>query len=1219
MAALKQQYSEEVLAGDAALVSTADHLYQALKSDQRLEKFFAQVSDESLVSIATSLRLFLSQVFNEEQWPSVRCSRGMFDKATIGGLVEVTLEAVQKPSELGQHAMDSGLKHMATTMKEDPRVQNFFGTIHALIVEDSEEIAAEVEDPTEMLVEEEEEGGEAEGQAFDSGGLQVNTTSLEPMNMSQEQAVEVQTAWSAFLDSYSSREVAGEAIYGALFDSAPSLQNLFKTPRAVMSLRFMLGIQSIIMALQDGQQVKYLVEALGFQHLDLEVTVPRIAIFRDAILDLIRAEMGKKATPLALEGISKALNYAGGGYIYIRTTYASRLKILASSWRVASGKDQVIEDEEEAAAKAESAEVAEGAETAEGAQKEGEGVNDVQKSSQEVNQDMMGNQGVPTTYDEMFRFNAAVMGFAKSDWMYAVLDSFDAIVANVANSQRLGEECDVLCLKFAKIKGEIKLPEYKAVMLASLRSLVPKDWDSDHEVAWNWLWDNVEKLLEKGIGLPNARERRLARFLGSVEESTLMLIRQGIYSKFFALAPGGQDYFKQSTTRLYAIADKVLEMTLDMYKYPAQMVEDISALGLRHVGYGIPTEFMPPFVVCTVEVVKELTEEEELATAFGWSLDLVSRILIRTINEGSTIVMKAINANNIKQVKKALACAPRIERASWMLSVTVGTQSISPLIWSINSGASDAARVIIVDLLTIRADRDRYYYGVDELFDRHPDIVQILCENAQDLLPCLLDGLIWRSKVVTNGYRRVNIYLRHLLVDAEGEYADAMNSLAKMGDPRMVMHGVLTRLTDLVWTNVIYTSFLRSKVWLLISLLVFLTGQAIINNLHGGHLNATERILTFVCRAFVYAFSMTELIYTRTKVACLAMRLGNTTTINRIPVPKRWVQDWREAVSLLLSLTLAIIFFQEPIFYCLQAGDDFEGHGMFTQECPDADSVKSSYSVLSGLAMLFYFTLLVDFSALSVRLSAFVLLITRVLPELGLFLLAFLYAVLAFGSSITANSESTKEFKGIPKATLSLFEIAINMFPGEAFDTLQEYGWTLSFCLTFSVVLTVLFMNLLAAQLNCAYMQVYSDMVGYARMSRMTICVEKMPAIPKKRFHRFVEGLKLDDRLEFGEGDIGLAGGIQVLEPSHENPTNQDSIKRFGGSTSVHMQWPEEDEETQGTGYDRLEKTLQRVMASLSRRQQKKGSRGGSSSMDQGSSNVKSEGDEDLGVSSASE
>ena len=39
----------------------------------------------------------------------------------------------------------------------------------------------------------------------------------------------------------------------------------------------------------------------------------------------------------------------------------------------------------------------------------------------------------------MFRFNAAVMGMADREWMYEVLDCFDAIVRNVANSFRLQE------------------------------------------------------------------------------------------------------------------------------------------------------------------------------------------------------------------------------------------------------------------------------------------------------------------------------------------------------------------------------------------------------------------------------------------------------------------------------------------------------------------------------------------------------------------------------------------------------------------------------------------------------------------------------------------------------------------------------------------------------------------------------------------------------------
>ena len=38
---------------------------------------------------------------------------------------------------------------------------------------------------------------------------------------------------------------------------------------------------------------------------------------------------------------------------------------------------------------------------------------------------------VPTTFQEMFLFNAAVMGFSGSVWMQCVLDQFDNIVTNV--------------------------------------------------------------------------------------------------------------------------------------------------------------------------------------------------------------------------------------------------------------------------------------------------------------------------------------------------------------------------------------------------------------------------------------------------------------------------------------------------------------------------------------------------------------------------------------------------------------------------------------------------------------------------------------------------------------------------------------------------------------------------------------------------------------------
>ena len=105
-----------------------------------------------------------------------------------------------------------------------------------------------------------------------------------------------------------------------------------------------------------------------------------------------------------------------------------------------------------------------------------------------------------------------------------------------------------------------------------------------------------------------------------------------------------------------------------------------------------------------------------------------------------------------------------------MLLITVGTQDISPFFWSISSGALEASRALLNDLLTIRADREKYYYAAEDLFKRHPDIVKVLLDDAPALVPQLLDGLIWRSRVTIAGYRRVNYYMKNLLLAPDGKF-----------------------------------------------------------------------------------------------------------------------------------------------------------------------------------------------------------------------------------------------------------------------------------------------------------------------------------------------------------------------------------------------------------------------------------------------------------------
>ena len=78
-------------------------------------------------------------------------------------------------------------------------------------------------------------------------------------------------------------------------------------------------------------------------------------------------------------------------------------------------------------------------------------------------------------------------------------------------------------------------------------------------------------------------------------------------------------------------------------------------------------------------------------------------------------VMKAINTNSARALRKAIAIAPRSKRATELLNITVGTQSISPFYWSIDSGSLECSKAMIEDLLTIRADRDAAKKLIDDL------------------------------------------------------------------------------------------------------------------------------------------------------------------------------------------------------------------------------------------------------------------------------------------------------------------------------------------------------------------------------------------------------------------------------------------------------------------------------------------------------------------------
>merc|ERR1712187_138962 len=279
-----------------------------------------------------------------------------------------------------------------------------------------------------------------------------------------------------------------------------------------------------------------------------------------------------------------------------------------------------------------------------------------------------------------------------------------------------------------------------------------------------------------------------------------------------------------------------------------------------------------------------------------------------------------------------------------------------------------------------------------------------------------------------------------------------------------------------------------------------------------------------------------------------------------------------------------------------------EDSDMFLQTCEKAEGLRVfPYSFFAMVAMFLYYMLLMDMAVFSTRISAYVLACGRMLAEVGLFLLGLFCCVVTFSSALSCMDQKLKEFHGIQNGAFAMFKMLMNVFDTMEYKRLEDEPIVMCVVTVYIVATYVFLLNMLIAQLACSYGSTYQDMVGFARLQRIKLIVETMPSVTAKNWARFLNGLKLDQRLEFNEGDVGLAGGVQVSEAASSHPTTVDMIKRFGGSTSPAMQWPEED----GAGdddsdkFDRLESLIKKTMERIA-----KGTGGGGGKKGAGNSSM---------------
>ncbi|CAK9034027.1 unnamed protein product [Durusdinium trenchii] len=118
-------------------------------------------------------------------------------------------------------------------------------------------------------------------ECFAASGLEpyrsVNESSLDTLYVPDDIVEEVQDVWSMMLEEWGSREAAGEHFLSLLFEAAPSLSVMFKSPKQVAAMRIMDGLGNIVAVMGNASLLRKEVEIVGFKHLDIELSVAELS------------------------------------------------------------------------------------------------------------------------------------------------------------------------------------------------------------------------------------------------------------------------------------------------------------------------------------------------------------------------------------------------------------------------------------------------------------------------------------------------------------------------------------------------------------------------------------------------------------------------------------------------------------------------------------------------------------------------------------------------------------------------------------------------------------------------------------------------------------------------------------------------------------------------------------------------------------------------------
>jgi len=288
-----------------------------------------------------------------------------------------------------------------------------------------------------------------------------------------------------------------------------------------------------------------------------------------------------------------------------------------------------------------------------------------EKTEEEESERVMGAMD----FNELVTMNAGIIS-ANLSFIQVLLQLFEQLLAPAVNADEGGLDCacDVTALRlFREVPGQVLVKDFQTCLLASARALLPDAWDSKHESAWIAVWTCIADRLEQSLPLPSKYQKPVQNFVAGLSTDQRQKLGKRSFERLFREHEQVSNHFNQSWMRLAFIISKTLDMAVRLFHEPAQMFDELTQLGLKHIMFQADSQFFQPWVAALVAEIQLICQDEKVVDAMNFALCVIGSIIGQALEAGATPILKAIVTDDVKALKKALAATPRGQRAEAVL------------------------------------------------------------------------------------------------------------------------------------------------------------------------------------------------------------------------------------------------------------------------------------------------------------------------------------------------------------------------------------------------------------------------------------------------------------------------------------------------------------------------------------------------------------------------